>query len=233
VVISPHPDDAVFSLGAAIDHAVQRGACVEVLTVFAGDVSSDQRAGLWDEAAGFLLAGEAAGARRLEDENACRALGAHPIWLNFGDEQYPPGGDSEEILEAITRHTHGADLVLVPGFPLEHRDHRFLAGLLTTRDLGAAAVAVYAEQPYAYLTGDSPQEDGWHALVVPASSTLAKNDACAAYRSQLPLLPDGLLHEIAEFELQWGGEIIRPVGGTPGGFSRVARYAWPLQPTAR
>ena len=36
VVVSPHLDDAVLSLGATLAHAVESGATVEVLTVFAG-----------------------------------------------------------------------------------------------------------------------------------------------------------------------------------------------------
>ncbi|MDP9436492.1 MAG: PIG-L family deacetylase, partial [Actinomycetota bacterium] len=35
-VVSPHLDDAVFSLGASIRGAVRRGTRVEVLTVLAG-----------------------------------------------------------------------------------------------------------------------------------------------------------------------------------------------------
>ena len=121
VVISPHLDDAILSLGAAIHGAARRGASVEVLTVFAGDVGSPCPAGDWDSASGFGTAGEAAAARRREDLSACRSIGAHPAWLSFGDEQYPRGGDALAVLAAISRQVAGAELVLVPGFPLHHR----------------------------------------------------------------------------------------------------------------
>src|SRR5207244_2118642 len=94
VVISPHLDDAIFSLGAAIAQTVRSGGDVTVLTVFAGDPSSSAPAGNWDARAGFATVGEAAHARRREDERACAHVGAIPVWLPFGDEQYPRGGDS-------------------------------------------------------------------------------------------------------------------------------------------
>ncbi len=48
VVVSPHSDDAVLSLGAAIAAWARRGAEVEVLTVFALDPGSHAPAGGWD-----------------------------------------------------------------------------------------------------------------------------------------------------------------------------------------
>ena len=86
-VLSPHLDDAILSLGAAISGA--RGD-VRVVTVFAGDPDSTLAAGEWDSRAGFRTVGEAARARREEDALACADVGARPVWLPFVDDQYPP-----------------------------------------------------------------------------------------------------------------------------------------------
>jgi LmbE family N-acetylglucosaminyl deacetylase len=230
VVISPHLDDAILSLGAAIHRAALRGASVDVLTVFAGDVGSPCCAGDWDSASGFTMAGEAAAARRREDLSACRALGARPVWLSFGDEQYPRGGDALEILAAITGQIAGAELVLVPGFPLHHQDHDWLARTLAGVDLGAEAVAAYVEQPYACLAGETPPDgDEWAALAAPPPSIRMKQDACRTYRSQLPVLPQGMLSDIADYELRRGGEAIRYLSGSVASFTATVAEVWPGQ----
>src|SRR5213080_853986 len=92
VVVSPHLDDAVLSLGAALARAARRGGAVTVLTVLAGDPASETPAGEWDSQAGFATAGEAARARREEDRRACALLGVEPVWLPFSDHQYDRGG---------------------------------------------------------------------------------------------------------------------------------------------
>src|SRR5690242_11145568 len=83
VVISPHLDDAVLSLGAALSWAARHGARVTVLTVLAGRPDSSTPAGEWDAGSGFGTEGEAATARREEDERACEVLGATPVWLPY------------------------------------------------------------------------------------------------------------------------------------------------------
>ena len=66
VVVSPHLDDAVLSLGATMASAARNGAHVTVLTVFACDPQSSAPAEWWDRAGGFRTLGEAACARREE-----------------------------------------------------------------------------------------------------------------------------------------------------------------------
>ena len=90
-VLSPHLDDAVLSLGAAIARAVREGATVTIVTVFAGDVDSALPASNWDRLAGFATEGEAAAARRVEDATACALLGAEPRPLPFPDYPYVAG----------------------------------------------------------------------------------------------------------------------------------------------
>jgi LmbE family N-acetylglucosaminyl deacetylase len=200
VVISPHLDDAVLSLGAAIASWARRGRAVTVLTVLACDPSSPARAGGWDRRGGFATEGEAARARREEDEGACALLGASPQWLPFGSLDYERHGPDDEIRAAVVTALAGAEAVLLPGSPLTHPDHVWLAMLLTADDLPCARIGLYVEQPYTARNERSELRalPAWLSsrlgsptfAEVPASrgDRIAKFRAARRYRSQLGLL---------------------------------------------
>jgi LmbE family N-acetylglucosaminyl deacetylase len=151
VVLSPHLDDGVLSIGAFVHRQCRSGVRVEILTVLANDPTREENdPSPWDRRCGFASAGAAASARRQEDRRACAALGATPVWLPYGDHAYPRGGSDAQIWSGIQRTSRDADLVLVPGFPLSHPDHRWLAELvLARRQELDGRLALYAEQPYA------------------------------------------------------------------------------------
>ena len=82
VVVSPHVDDAVFSLAGTLARAARSGAEVEVLNdLCPRPAASEEPANGWDTRAGFTTEGEAARARRDEDREACRLVGAEPTWV--------------------------------------------------------------------------------------------------------------------------------------------------------
>jgi LmbE family N-acetylglucosaminyl deacetylase len=182
-VVSPHSDDAVLSLGAAIASWVRAGRSVEVVTVLALDLDSDAPAGGWDRRAGYATEGEAARARRAEDRAACALLGARPSWLSFGSSDYERHGHDQDVAEAVRAAVSEATAVLVPGSPLTHPDHGWLHRLLAER-LPADVVGLYAEQPYTLRDGSTP----FTPVIVSPRDRLAKWRAVRAYRSQLPLL---------------------------------------------
>jgi LmbE family N-acetylglucosaminyl deacetylase len=194
VVVSPHPDDAILSIGAFIALSGRRGARVTVLTVLAGDPRSQAPAGPWDSACGFGTAGDAARARREEDRRACALVGAQPQWLPFGDEQYGLGADVAEVRGEVGRSLAGAHTVLVPGHPLWHEDHRSITGLVLGVVGEVARVGCYAELPYArWQLPERPTEFSlppltWHSVASKPRDRLSKARACLAYRSQLPQL---------------------------------------------
>jgi LmbE family N-acetylglucosaminyl deacetylase len=150
VVVSPHLDDAVLSLGAWTAAAAARGDDVRVVTVFAGDPGSEDSPSPWDARAGFRTAGEAARARRGEDEEACSLLGAGTDWLE-GTRAAPP----EELGRVLAAALGDAELVLVPGFPCTHADHELVATAVAEQRLDGE-LAFYVDQPYATwrLLGD-------------------------------------------------------------------------------
>jgi LmbE family N-acetylglucosaminyl deacetylase len=201
VVVSPHLDDGVLSLGAAMAAWSRAGARVELLTVIGCDPASEAPAGGWDRRGGFATEGESARARREEDGRASAVLGATPIWLPFGSVDYERHGDDEEVRRAAVEAVGDADVVLVPGSPLGHPDHDWLVRALLADGLDAARVALYAEQPYTRRTGTAPQAPAWLVAAVGATAFApvptsirdrhAKWRAIRCYRSQLPLLGMG------------------------------------------
>ena len=151
VVLSPHLDDAALSLGAAISYASRAGLPVTVLTGLVRDPDSDEAAGTWDSLCGFTTVGDAARARRIEDERACEILDAEPIWLPFVNGDHADARNDDEIWEAVEPQLAHAALVLIPGYPLEHADHAWLTRLVTKRASASTRLGLYVEQPYANL----------------------------------------------------------------------------------
>jgi LmbE family N-acetylglucosaminyl deacetylase len=225
VVVSPHLDDAVMSLGSALAQAVQNGARVEVLTVFSDIPASKAAASLWDSECGFSTEGEAATARREEDRRACAVLGAKPRWLNFGAECYERRGNDDDIYSAVTSAIGGADAVLVPGFPLAHADHESLSKLLLRKGIDCPRIGLYAEQPYMFTQGSTPAESApsplesvigtmrsWTHVRTRRVFCRTKYKAVRSYRSQLRRLGLGVanvgLHRMLLREAAQGGEAI-------------------------
>jgi LmbE family N-acetylglucosaminyl deacetylase len=207
-VLSPHLDDAILSLGAAIAHT---RAEVTVVTVFAGDPDSTVPAGEWDSRAGFRTEGDAARARRREDELACRDVGARPVWLPFGDHQYPPNDDDDAVAAAVESAVASADTVLVPAFPLLHDDHARLLALVERNGLCGRRLGRYVEQPYAAVWSDRSAADGWLPLAAGLPDRLTKLRACRRYATQLPLLSlsGPVLRPLFRYEAARGGESVK------------------------
>jgi LmbE family N-acetylglucosaminyl deacetylase len=193
-VVSPHSDDGVLSLGATMRSLARTGRTVELLTVFALDPESAAPTRGWDRRAGFGTEREAALARREEDRRACELLGVAPSWLPFGSVDYDRHGDEADVFEAVGARVEGAQ-VLLPGAPLTHPDHEWLA-----RTLGRlpSPVGLYAEQPYTKRAEVAARAPDWleNALGTLAfqpvetsfGDRVAKWRAVRRYTSQLPLL---------------------------------------------
>jgi LmbE family N-acetylglucosaminyl deacetylase len=202
VVISPHLDDAVLSLGAFIAKAGRSARCATVLTVFAGDPDSRAPAGGWDRRAGFATEGEAATTRRLEDRQACRLLRADPSWLPFSEADYRGTLDGDAVWAAVADRLSAAapEDVLVPGFPLTNPDHEWISRLFVERKPPCRRLGLYAEQPYRFSARHerpgpmtvAAWERGvrteWARVGRDPRDVWSKRRAILAYRSQLSLL---------------------------------------------
>jgi hypothetical protein len=202
VVVSPHLDDGVLSLGASIASASRAGHRVIVVTVFAGDPGSEKAAGRWDGRAGFATEGEAARTRRLEDRAACARVGAEPVWLGFSEAEYRPAFDDQGVWQGLLEVFAGATATLFPGFPLTNPDHAWVTGLLVGREPPPGLVGLYAEQPYRYWVrrerprpGSPPDPASphfpslrWETPRGALRHVRTKRRAILEYRSQAPLL---------------------------------------------
>jgi len=220
VVLSPHLDDAVLSLGAAIATWSSSGTQVRVVTALAGRPSSDAPAGPWDAASGFETEGAAAVARREEDRAACAAVGAAPVWLDYADDQYERGAADDEIWSALRERIGEAATVLSPGFPLAHPDHAWLGLLALERRDPAWRFGLYVEQPYAIGSGRPRDHLGrlgiepvFAGIGAPWRARRAKRRALLAYRSQhgqLAQVVSGSWHDLQRridgIERHRGGE---------------------------
>ncbi|MDP9400341.1 MAG: PIG-L family deacetylase, partial [Actinomycetota bacterium] len=229
-VVSPHLDDAVFSLGASIRGAVRRGTRVEVLTVLAGLPDSDRPAGPSNAKAGFSTSGEAARARRREDERACALLGAEPVWLGFPDDPYDGQPAGDDVARALAVHLAGCDAVLIPAFPLAHPDHLWVSRVALGVLEPGQVVGLYVEQPYASWNAlsrarpimprasrdDAPARLGiavrpheaWRRGAAGAADWVAKARASREYRSQLAVLRRFPQLRVAAYEALRGGESV-------------------------
>jgi LmbE family N-acetylglucosaminyl deacetylase len=221
-VLSPHLDDAVLSIGAFLRHVSRRGSNVTVVTVLANDPTADGPAASWDAACGFESAAAAARGRREEDRQACAVLGVEARWLPYGDETYGRGAPDDEIWREIRTAVHGVDAVLVPGYPLRHADHLWLAELVCKRrDELDCPIWLYSEQPYA--AGSliraratlpptnavlAATEVSWRRVAASASDRRAKRRAISHYHSQLRRLGLAKLAAVRIEELSRRGELI-------------------------
>lgn len=231
-ILSPHLDDAVLSLGAAIARATRSGAAVEVVTVFAGDPDASEPSGAWDARSGFRTCGEAIRTRRSEDLRACRLLGASTRWLPFADLQYEPPLRSE-VARALTPILAAASTILTPGFPMTNPDHRVVTELALDLAPAAARLGVYLEQPYDWWSvaqrlsrprlpaslrfrrpPPAPDESAlgtpleWAPLAASASDIGRKYRAAHVYASQVGNLGHLAVSRILLRERRRGGEYV-------------------------
>jgi len=171
--LSPHLDDAVLSCGATIHQLVREGDSVTILTVTAGDpspstVDTDKIQDLHQR----WQAGESpTAARRHEDEDAARALGADIIHLPIGDCIYRTAQIGDEVIplypseESLFGEVHPndsalealavtsipqADILYVPLGVGHHVDHQITRdwGLELKHQQPSLAMKLYEEYPY-------------------------------------------------------------------------------------
>jgi LmbE family N-acetylglucosaminyl deacetylase len=111
IVLSPHLDDAVFSLDATIARAAPSGVQVTVLvlTVFDGDPPSPYAGGRLGPRGRLATEGEAAASRRREDHRACSVLSVAPLWQPFPNEQYAGGPNNAHLVDVLEKTLRNAD----------------------------------------------------------------------------------------------------------------------------
>lgn len=212
VILSPHPDDAVFSCG----HLLANRPDSTVVTVFAGLPDEDSPLTEWDERCGFASGREAMQARRDEDAHALGQLGVTPRWLDFLDAQYGRSPSPHELGEALLDMLRTLDdppVVLPMG--LFHSDHLLVheAGLWALRRIVTNwPVYLYEDIPYRRLPGLLQQRlqtlatlglEATPATLVVSPVERLKARAVSSYVSQLRALGADGLTDLTRPERLW------------------------------
>ena len=194
LIVSPHLDDAMLSCGALI--AAYPGT--QVLTVFAGwpQCADRDAATEWDHSCGFGAGDDVVGTRRAEDERACAALDAQPVWLDFVDDQYGETVAIDEIATELAARggcaRTGRAVRAARAVPPRPRPH---APCVCRALIGRAELTVFAYEdlPYRALEGavDSTyrgtRRGGLHPRRVDLEADgrdPRKHEAIACYASQ-------------------------------------------------
>jgi hypothetical protein len=195
---------------------------VTIVTVFGGGPGLEGEAGWWDQRAGFRSAEDAYAARRAEDRRACALVGAVPVWLPFSDCQYAPEPDQALVRRAVAEVVAGCESLVLPGFPLENREHAWVTKVLLTRP-PEVRLGLYVEQPYAWRAGQSPslaeplrtlvlRPPTWRRVPADRAARKSKRRAAGAYQSQLRLLGVAPVWRMTLHESRHGGEELTWIG---------------------
>nr|AAD27813.1 unknown [Streptomyces lavendulae]AAD32721.1 MitC [Streptomyces lavendulae] len=158
VVLSPHADDAVWSLGGRLARWAAEGPRPTVVTVFAGPAAGKPES--WRSAADPAV-------RRAEDRAACAELGVRHVPLGFTDAALRTASGAylyasprrlfgpwhpadlpllEEVRAALLPLCAGASSVHVPLAAGRHVDHRLVRGAV--EPLSPARTVFYEDFPY-------------------------------------------------------------------------------------
>lgn len=217
--LSPHLDDAALSCGGQIEQLTRAGRRVLVVTLFAGEPPTGEPSGALSPLAEKLhalwgLSPEAAlAARRGEDLEACRVLGAEPVHWHLldalyrrhpmtGAVLYPRLGDlfgapaDPELAEQIAlrlAELPPAERIVAPLGAGGHVDHR-LTRRAAERVFGSR-LAYYEDFPYARkrralwraLLGGGGMPWSWRseAVALDEQALARKCEAVAGYGSQI------------------------------------------------
>lgn len=131
----------------------QRGEDVRVITLFAGDPERSGPPSYWDKTRGVTTSSDAARVRRAEDQQACDVLGVTPIWLPFDEEAFIVKRDPDLMWATLEPLLVTASVVMLPGWPLGHSDHRYTTALVLDRLPDRSTVMFYGELPSAIRLG--------------------------------------------------------------------------------
>lgn len=228
VIISPHFDDAVLSIGGLIWELTRKGTPVEIWTLQAGFAPAGPLSDFANRLHadwGFSSAAEAVTLRRIEDQNAASTVGAvvrhfpnpdciyrrdsagTPIYTE--DVFIPPVDQERDLPDQLAGQIRiklkAADTVLCPLTVGGHVDH--LLARMAAERMGRDLV-YYAEIPYILNHPDElpAKSQGLAAEYHPVSEAglTAWQNGIAEYKSQIPLLFKGGFNEMRQaMEAYW------------------------------
>ena len=199
VAISPHLDDAAFSVGGLLAARVRAGDRVTVVTCFTGNVAHPS---------GFALACQLdkglpadidyMALRRAEDLAACAVIGAEAVHLPLleaphrgyasAPELFAARRDDDVMLAPLTAQLAETIAALRPGLLLgplavgDHVDHWLVRDALVA--IGEPML-LWEDWPYLTRASHTPMEEVRERHVLSAPDRADRTAMCAAYASQL------------------------------------------------
>lgn len=189
LVIVPHYDDAVLSLGAHLE-VWARSSSIHVATCF-GAAPLEEHSTPFDRASGFADSTEAVRGRWLENEEALLELGVLSQSAGpFCDWQYDQPAEPTEVVAWI----HGLIGMVDPSavvslLGLHHVDHKLLAEAVLCCDSAVYDRFVAEDLPYRVLwPREVPvalERSNARYMVTEVRSSVVKERAVAHYGSQL------------------------------------------------
>lgn len=200
VAISPHLDDAAFSVGGLLAAHARAGARVTIVTCFTGNVA---------QPTGFALACQLdkglapevdyMALRRAEDAAACAVIGAEAIHLPLleaphrgyasAPELFAARREDEVMLPTLTAALTDQIAVLAPDVLLgplaigDHVDHWLVRDALVEI---SDALLLWEDWPYLNRAQSRPTDAPAIEHVLSPEDRAARIRMCAAYTSQLP-----------------------------------------------
>lgn len=154
IVLSPHFDDAAYSVGGYMMHAASEGVPVTMLTVFGGTPAAEDMLTHYDAQCGFSCAAHAMGVRAHEDDCAAAVMRVDTWHGDALDQQY---GETDPVareraFNAAWSYLNSTETLLAP-LGIRHADHVYVSdqvlGSYMDGDSGRGReVLLYEELPY-------------------------------------------------------------------------------------
>lgn len=232
IFISPHLDDVALSIGGIVNSLVNKKIDTEIWTFFSGSPDDEN---LSDFALSlhkrWELPWNAPKIRRLEDINACKALGARYEHFNLPDciyrkdqdgnpivkeedDLYQPIPSSQQFLvnkisDEINCKVTNEDIIVSPMGIGNHIDHRIIVAAI--KHLSFFSLLFYEDYPYVVKSNSSGMDN---SKLTPIKFELEEENiktwhaAIAAYQSQISTFwknTNRMKEEIIEFANRGGG----------------------------
>ncbi|WP_375270596.1 PIG-L deacetylase family protein [Sphingomonas sp.] len=199
VAISPHLDDAAFSVGGLLAAHARAGGRVTIVTCFTGNVAQPTGFALacqFDKGLGPEV--DYMALRRAEDVAACAVIGTQAVHLPLleaphrgyasAPELFAARRDDDAMLAPLTAALAeqvaalAPDLLLGPLAIGDHVDHWLVRDALTSI---SDAVLLWEDWPYLTRARSRPSDAPAIEHVLSPQDRAARIGMCAAYRSQL------------------------------------------------
>ncbi len=190
IILSPHYDDAVLSLGGLLASTHDQKVVATFFTE-AGEIATSTQ---WDGISGFKNSTEATTARIAENKDSLKILGAQEMNYSYMDSQYRKNGDTSQIESDLTKDiqalisSFGTSTINVYGpavftKAITHPDHELVhnAFLDVAQNYPGDNVRFFIYEDYPYVERFNKEE------VISLQKNLENNSGLYFTKIEIPL----------------------------------------------